>query len=165
MTFNLIGLGLEVNSISVAAKKEIDNSDKIYLETYTVNFPYEIKDLENSLDKNIIPLNREEVENEEILKEAKEKDVSLLVYGDSLSATTHMQLILKCKQEKIPYKVFHNESILTAIGVTGLQPYKFGKTTSMPNWREHTNKPTSYLDILKENKSINAHTLMPLGLL
>jgi len=30
----------------------------------------------------------------------------------------------------------------------------------MPNWAEHTNKPTSFTNYIKENSSISAHTLI-----
>ena len=160
MTLNLIGLGLNLNSISAEALETIKSSNKIYLENYTVNFPYPIKDLEKTISKKITPLDRAKVEDESIIKEAKSQNISLLVYGDSLSATTHIQLILAAKKQKIPYKIFHNASIMTAIAETGLQLYKFGKTASMPNWEEHTNKPTSFINYIKQNQSIDAHTLL-----
>ena len=49
---------------------------------------------------------------------------------------------------------------MITIAETGLQLYKFGKTSSMPNWKEHTNKPTSFMNYIKENQSIKAHTLI-----
>jgi len=156
MTLNLIGLGLNANSISADALATIKSSDKVYLENYTVNFPYKIKDLNIKLTE----LDRSKVEDESIIQEAKSKNISLLVYGDALSATTHIQLILACKKQNIPYEIFHNASILTAISETGLQLYKFGKTASMPNWAEHTNKPTSFANYIKQNQSIKAHTLI-----
>ena len=156
MTFYLIGTGMNKNSIGADALEILKTCDKIYLENYTVNFPYKIKDLKIKLTE----LDRTKVEDESILQEAKEKNVALLVYGDSLSATTHIQLILEAKKQNIEYKIFHNASIMTAIAETGLQLYKFGKTTSMPNWKEHTNKPKSFADIIKQNQSIKAHTLI-----
>jgi len=63
-------------------------------------------------------------------------------------------------KKNIPYQILHNASILTAIAETGLQPYKFGKTASMPSWSEHTNKPTSFTNYIKENQSIKAHSLI-----
>ena len=156
MTLNLIGTGLTQNSLTAEALEAIKSSDKVYLENYTVNFPYKIKDLKIKLTE----LDREKVEDESILKEAKSKNISLLVYGDALSATTHIQLIIEAKKQKIPYKIFHNASIITAIAETGLQLYKFGKTASMPNWAEHTNKPTSFTNYIKQNQSIKAHTLI-----
>ncbi|MCK5321216.1 diphthine synthase [Candidatus Pacearchaeota archaeon] len=160
MTFNLVGIGLNKESLSVDALKVLKTCDKIYLENYTVNFPYPLNELEKELGLKFIELKRASIEDESIIEESKDQNIALLVYGDSLSATTHIQLILECKKQKIEYRIFHNASIITAIAETGLQPYKFGKTASMPNWEEHTNKPTSFMNYIKENQSIKAHTLI-----
>lgn len=160
MTLNLIGLGMNENSITVEALKAIKSSKKVYLEKYTVDFPYPIKNLEKSLKKKIILLERERVENESILEEAKKQNISLLVYGDSLSATTHIQLITSCKTKKIKFQIFHNSSILTAVAETGLQLYKFGKTASLPRWIPDKFEPTSFVEIIKENQKAKAHTLL-----
>lgn len=160
MAFYLIGIGLNEKSITAEALEIIRSLDKIYLENYTVNFPYSLEALEKELDVKIEPLERRFVEDESILKEAMGRDVALLVYGDSLSATTHIQLVLSCKKQNIPYRILHNSSVLTAVAETGLSLYKFGKTASMPNWKEHTNKPTSFMKYLKENLSVKAHTLI-----
>ena len=160
MTFYLIGTGLDKNSISADALEILKTCDKVYLENYTVNFPYSFEELENEIKIKFIELKRNAVEDETILEEAKTKKIALLVYGDSLSATTHTQLILSCKKQSIPYQIFHNSSIIIAVAETGLQLYKFGKTASMPNWKEHTNKPTSFMNYIKDNLSIQAHTLI-----
>ena len=160
MTLHLIGTGMTKNSIPADALESLKQCDKIYLENYTVNFPYPKEELESQYNIKIQELDRARVEDESILEEAKESQVALLVYGDSLSATTHMQLILECKKQNIEYQVYHNASILTTIAETGLSLYKFGKTTSMPNWAEHTNKPTSFANYIKQNQSIDAHTLI-----
>ncbi len=148
------------NSISVDAFETLKTCDKIYLENYTVNFPYSIKKLQSQYDIKIKELDRTKVENESVIEEAKSKDIVLLVYGDSLSATTHMQLILECKKQEIPYKIFHNASIITTVAETGLSLYKFGKTASMPNWKEHKNKPTSFMSYIKDNLATLSHTLI-----
>lgn len=160
MTLHLIGTGMTSNSLTSEATETLKSFNKIYLENYTVNFPYPKSELEKNYKIKIQELPREQVENESILTEAKDQEIALLVYGDSLSATTHMQLILECKKLMIPYKIYHNASILTTIAETGLSLYKFGKTTSMPNWAEHTNKPTSFISYIKQNLSIDAHTLI-----
>ena len=160
MAFYLIGTGMNKNSISTDALETLKFCNKIYLENYTVNFPYSIKKLEYQYNLKIKELDRTKIEDESVIQDAKNKNIALLVYGDTLSATTHMQLIIECKKQKIPYQIFHNASILTTIAETGLSLYKFGKTSSMPNWTEHTNKPTSFMDYIKENQSIKAHTLI-----
>ncbi len=158
MTFYLIGLGMNENSITAEAMNEIKKCEEIFIEEYTVDFPYNKKVLEELLKRNIKTLNREDLENESILKNSTQKNIGLLVYGDALSATTHTQLILACIKKGIPYKVLHNASILITIAQTGLQLYKFGKITSIPKWKE-SYRPTSFLDYYIENKSIKAHTL------
>ncbi len=160
MTLNLIGTGLTNNSLTTESLEIIKTCDKIYLENYTVNFPYPKEELEQNYNLEITELKRGQVENESILQEAKEQNIALLVYGDCLSATTHMQLIISAKRQNIKTRIFQNASILLATGRTGLSLYKFGKTTSMPNWAEHTNKPTSFAKYIKENNSIKAHTLI-----
>jgi len=159
MVFYLIGLGLSLTSLSEEAKEIIKKAEKVYLEGYTVDFPYKIQDLEKELGQKIISLNRQETENEKFVEEAKKKEIVLLVYGAPLIATTHTSLLLKCKKEKISFKIIQNASIFDAIAETGLQLYKFGKTASLPAWKENW-KPDSFIDILKENLGIGAHTLL-----
>lgn len=159
MTFNLIGTGLNEKSLTLEALELIKNSEHVYLENYTVDFPYDKKILEKVTGKKIEELPREKVESEEFIKNAKKQNISLLVYGDALSATTHSELILSCKKNKVPFKIVHNASVLTAISEAGLQLYKFGKTASMPTWKE-TWRPDSFIEIVKQNLSIQAHTLL-----
>ena len=129
------------------------------IENYTVDYPYLILEIEKLVEKEIKELGRVDVENEKFLDEAKKKNISLLVYGNPLSATTHISLILTCKKQKIPYKIIHAESILTAISETGLQLYKFGKTASMPKFQKNF-EPDSFLNIILDNEKIKAHTLL-----
>ena len=159
MTFYLVGLGLNEKSLGLEALEVLKKCSKVYLEDYTVDFPYSIKELENQLKVKIIELDREEVESEKFVEEAKNKDIALLVYGDVLAATTHISLVLKCKKDKINWKILHNASIFDAVSETGLQMYKFGKTASIPAWRESFT-PDSFADIIKDNLKIKAHTLV-----
>jgi len=154
----LIGLGLSEKSFGLEAREAIDSSTKIYLESYTVEFPYKKEDLEKQLKgKKIIPVDREFVEQklDELIKEAKTNTVSLLVYGSPLTATTHITIIDEAKKNKVKVKVIHSSSIFDAIAETGLQVYKFGKTASLPAF-----KADSYIDLVKDNQKIKAHTLI-----
>ena len=159
MTFNLIGTGLNEKSLTLEALELIKDSDHVYLENYTVDFPYDKKILEKVIGKKIEELPREKVESEEFIKNAKKQNISLLVYGDSLSATTHSELILTCKKNKVPFNIVHNASIMTAIAETGLQLYKFGKTASMPTWKDNW-KPNSFAQLIEQNLSMDSHTLL-----
>jgi len=157
--FYLIGLGLDLKSISAKALEILEKCEKVYLESYTTDFHYSVPQLEKFINKKIKELGRKQVESEKIVQEGKNKDVALLVYGNPLSATTHIQLILACKKKKIKYKIIHSESVLTAIAETGLQLYKFGKTASMPEFRQEY-KPDSWYNIILQNEKIKAHTLL-----
>ena len=159
MSFNLIGTGLNEKSLTLEALELLKDSDAVYLENYTVDFPYDKKILEKVIGKKIEELPREKVESEEFIKNAKKQNISLLVYGDSLSATTHSELILTCKKNKVPFNIVHNASVLTAIAETGLQLYKFGKTASMPTWKDNW-KPDSFAQLIEQNLSMDAHTLL-----
>ncbi len=159
MTFYLIGLGLDKKKLSLDALEKIKKCKKIYLETYTVNFPYSLAEIEKVIGKKIVELDRENVENEKIVSQAKKENIALLIYGNPLAATTHIQLILQAKKKKIPYEIIHSESILTAIAESGLQLYKFGKTASMPKFKKNYN-PDSFYDIIIQNEKIKAHTLL-----
>jgi diphthine synthase len=157
----LIGLGLDLHGISEKGLNIVKRCKRVYVEDYTVDFPYSIGELKEFLDKKIIPAGRELVEGLSIVDEAQKMDVTLLIYGNPLIATTHVSLMQEAKRLGIKCKIIHNASILDAVAETGLQIYKFGKITSMPKWEEEKNfVPESFIETIIENKSINAHSLI-----
>lgn len=155
----IIGLGLNEDGISKYGLEIVKRCKRIYLEDYTVDFPYSKGRLEEVIEKKIIPADREFIEGFEIVDEAKRLDVALLIYGSPFTATTHISLIQEAKKCGIRYKVIYNASIFDAIGETGLQIYKFGKIASIPKWEKNFN-PSSFMEIVRENQSIEAHSLM-----
>jgi diphthine synthase len=157
----LIGLGLELKDISLKALDAIKSSNKVYLENYTSTFPYKIDDLEKLIGKPVIPSGRRQFEDDvqTLIDDARQTNISILVYGDPLAATTHITILREAEKQKIKTQVIHNISVLNAVSDTGLQLYKFGKTTSLPKWQKNY-KPTSFLEIIKENFSIKAHSLI-----
>jgi len=154
----LIGLGLNNKGISKEGLNVLDRCHKVFLEGYTVDFPYDLEDLHLG-KKKIIPLSRKEVESNFLIKEAKGRNVALLVYGSPLFATTHMTLLLDAEEQGIKTKVVYSSSIFDAIAETGLQLYKFGKIASMPEWSKGY-MPDSFIDIVVDNKKIKAHSLI-----
>ena len=155
----LIGLGLSKKGISKEGLEALSKCKKVYLENYTVDFPYTVHQLEEVLNKKIKPLNREEVEDLRIVDESKKMDVALLVYGSPLTATTHVTIINECRHSRVKCKVIHNASIFDAVAQTGLQLYKFGKVASMPAWKKSF-EPTSFMKIVQQNLSQEAHSLI-----
>ncbi len=166
MTLYLIGLGLSTaKDITVQGLEIVKRCDKIYLENYTSLLQCTLADLEKLYGKKIIPAAREftEQQSEKIIQEAKTKKIAFLVVGDPFSATTHIELFRLAKEKNVPVDVIHNASILTAIGITGLQLYKFGRTTSIP-FPEDVPKLEAPYTILQENRLLNMHTLFLLDL-
>jgi len=154
----LIGLGLNEQGISKQGLLTISKCAKVYLEGYTVDFPYDIeKDLK--LGKKVEVLERKDVESNKLIKEARSRKVVLLVYGSPLFATTHMSLINDAKAQGVRVKILYSASIFDGIAETGLQLYKFGKISSMPTWRNNY-EPDSFLDFVEQNQSIKAHSLI-----
>src|SRR4030042_2499276 len=150
----LIGLGLELEGISKKGFEIAKRCKRIYLEKYTVDFPYSLKDIEEVIGKKVIPAERIFVESMEIIDEAKKMDVALLVYGSPLTATTHISLLQEAKRCRVKVEIIYNASILDAVAQTGLQLYKFGKTTSMPKWDKSKNfTPDSFIKTVQENLS------------
>jgi len=159
MVLHLIGLGLNQRSISKEGLDALSKCKKVYLESYTVEFPYTPKQLEEIIGKKVVLADREKVENLSIVDESKKLNVALLVYGSPLTATTHITLLDECRQSGIKYKVYYNGSIFDAIAETGLQIYKFGKVASMPTWQKSF-EPTSFMKIVKTNLETEAHSLI-----
>jgi diphthine synthase len=155
----LIGLGLNERGISKEALEIIPRCKKVYLEGYTVDFPYTEQALVDEIGKKVIPADRMKVEDLSIIDEAKKMDIALLIYGSPLAATTHITLIQEAIASGVKYKVVQGTSIFDAIAETGLQMYKFGKTTSMPYWKK-SYEPESFMDVVNENQSIKAHSLI-----
>ena len=155
----LIGLGLNVDGVSTFGLETIKRCKRVYLENYTIDFPYSAGELAEKLGKKLIPADREKVEGLEIVDEAKKMDVALLIYGSPLTATTHISLIQECKRLGVRHKIIYNASILDAVAETGLQLYKFGKVASMPAWKKNFT-PDSFMKIVQDNQSMKAHSLI-----
>lgn len=164
MPLYFIGLGLNnEKDITISGLEAIKKCDLVYLENYTSVLNCKKEDLEKFYNKKIILAPRQKVENDtnEIIENAKTRNVAFLVAGDPFAATTHIDLFLRAKKEEIKCVVIHNASIITSVGVTGLQVYKFGKTTSIPFDNENVEVP---YDVLKGNLSLGLHTMFLLDL-
>lgn len=166
MALYLIGIGLnDEKDISLKGLEIVKKCDFVYLENYTAVLNSDVSSLERLYGKKIILADRDVVEKEAektILKNAKNSDVAFLVVGDPLAATTHIDLILRAKNLGIKYFVINNASILTAIGITGLQLYKFGRIASIP-FPENVKSENAY-NVTKENQKNDLHTLLLLDL-
>ena len=163
----LVGLGIfDEKDLSIRGLESLRNCSEIYAEFYTNYFSGSLSNLEDLIGKKIIPLQRgdlEEIPEQNVLKSSLKQDVALLISGDPMVATTHIDIILRAKKLGIPYKIIHSSSVYSAIGEAGLQIYKYGKTASLV-YPEKNYFPTSPYDILSENQKMGLHTLFLLDI-
>jgi diphthine synthase len=163
----MIGLGLGgPNSITMDGVIALSMSDYLFYETYTSPIHSETLEwVKLKSQKKLIHLSRSQVEEPtELIDLAREKNVALLIVGDALSATTHVSLLLDCKNNNIEYQVIHNASVLTAVaGILGLQHYNFGPVATLV-LPEGNYKPLSPIDKIKTNMKNGNHTLVLLDI-
>jgi len=161
MTLYIIGLGLnDEKDITLKGLEKVRSADKIYLESYTAILQCGKERLEELYGKKVILADRDFVEkgSESMINEAKEKEIAFLVVGDPMSATTHLDLYLRAVKQNIKIEIIHNASVMNAVGIVGLELYKYGKTTSVVFPEEGWDVQTHY-DVIKQNKASGLHTL------
>jgi len=162
----LIGMGPgRISSMTIEARNAAKSADFRRYEAYTALWPEnELQSLENDIGS-IEKVMRPEVENPaEILELAKQSLVALLVVGDPLQATTHVDLQLQAMESGVECIVFHGISITTLVtGSIGLSNYRFGRQTTITypygGW-----VATSPLEVIAVNLLQNQHTLALLDL-
>lgn len=163
----IIGLGLgDERDITLKGLEAVKKCDKVYMEAYTslLSFGLSTTALENLYGKPIALADREFVEEkaDEFLSEARHADVAFLVVGDPFGATTHADLVVRAKKMGIDVKTVHNASVMNAIGICGLQLYRYGETVSIPFFTD-TWRPDSFYEKIQGNRSMGLHTLCLLG--
>ncbi len=153
----LIGLGFEENDLSLQAL-ETAKQCECFCEFYTLEWQGSLKALEKIIGKKIAVLQRPDLEEnlQKFIEKAESKDIALLVPGDPLAATTHIDLVIEAKKQNIPVRIIHSSSIFSAVAECGLQLYKFGRSATLPK--------TKQLQLVKESVSMNKqnglHTLL-----
>lgn len=162
----LIGMGPgRTDSMTIEAKNAAKSADFRRYEAYTALWPAdELAKLEEDIG-DIEMVMRPEVESPtELLDLAKNHLVALLIVGDPLQATTHVDIQLQALEAGINCVVFHGISITTLVtGAIGLSNYRFGRQTTITypygGW-----VATSPLEVIAVNLFQNQHTLALLDL-
>ena len=162
----LIGMGPgKFSTMTIEAIQAAKQCDSLRYEAYTALWPQDELDLLEAECGEITKVMRPEIESPELLFElAKNSLVGLLVVGDPLQATTHVDLQLQAAEAGIECITFHGISITTIVtGALGLSNYKFGRQTTLTypygGW-----VATSPLEVLAQNYHLNLHTLALLDL-
>lgn len=162
-----VGLGLyDEKDISLKGLEAVRAADVVYAEFYTSRLMgTSLEKLQDLYGRDVRILSRHDVEvDPAFLEEARDTDVAFLVGGDPMVSTTHLDLRLRALEMGIETKVIHSSSIVTAVaGLTGLQNYRFGRSTTIPFPYSARGKrivpETPYL-VLKENLARNLHTML-----
>ncbi len=162
----LIGMGPgTVAGMTLEALEAAKKATHRRYEAYTALWPKsELDALEEKIGS-IERVMRPEVEQpDELFTLAKTSLVALLVVGDPLQATTHVDLQLQAEEAGIECLVFHGVSITTIVtGAIGLSNYRFGRQTTLTypygGW-----VATSPLEVLAANRFRNLHTVALLDL-
>lgn len=164
---SLIGMGLcDERDISARGLDEIRSADVVFAEQYTSA----LKDgalsaLERISGKRIQLLGRKDLEEGAVVTEAAEGSrVALLVAGDPMTATTHVDLRLRAAERSIDTVVIHASSVMTAVpGLLGLQHYKLGRVTTIPFKRDGF-APTSPYELVLDNLQRGLHSIILLDI-
>jgi diphthine synthase len=155
-----VGLGISgVKSISLEARDILSKADIVYLEQFTSPIgKSDLVKIKKMTQGEFKPVKRWLVEDgNEILKNAKQKKVVLLSYGDPYIATTHIELRTRAIQEKIKTQSIHASSSLTSmIGECGLHFYKIGRIATIMSEMKSLTTPyyVIYKNVIEGNHTI-----------
>ena len=162
----LIGMGPgNIQGMTVEALEAAKSADIRRYEAYTALWSdSDLEELEEKIGE-IDRIMRPEVENpKDLLELASEKVVALLIVGDPLQATTHVDLQLQAEEMGVSCRVIHGISITNLVtGAIGLSNYRFGRQTTLTypyqGWIA-----TSPLEVVAVNRAQGLHTLVLLDL-
>lgn len=164
-----VGLGLHTDrGLSLQGLDEAKTADKAFAELYTSLMPeHDLAKLQKLVGKRITLVSRKDLEDDcgkKLLEGAEKGKAILLVPGDPLIATTHVDLRIRAERQGIKTRIVHGASIVSAVtGLSGLQNYKFGRSVTIPFTDSDVVADTSY-NVIGENKKRGLHTLCFLDL-
>jgi diphthine synthase len=162
----LVGLGIwDEGDITLKGIQVCKKSGKVYAELYTSAWGGDLKKLEKVIGKGIKVVQRSDMEENasRLVKEAKKRDIAILVPGDPLSATTHSGIMDEAMKSNVRVEVVHSSSVFTAVAETGLSLYNFGKTiTVVAPGKKY--RPDSFYETIRENIGKGMHTLLLLDI-
>ena len=125
----LIGIGPgDLRHMTSFALSVAEACDKRYLEGYTAILPDDQEEKLGDLVGDWSKVMREDIENPvEIIRQAKNVMVGIMVVGDPMQATTHIDLKIRCQESGVPFHVVPGLSATSlAVSLSGMQSYRFG---------------------------------------
>ena len=158
----LMGLGpRNLEYMSKYANDIANACSKRYLEGYTAILPPNQEEKLEAVVGEWERIMRPDVENPDVLlKMAKEIPVALLIVGDPMQATTHVDLEARCNEMEIDFNVVPGiTATALAVSLSGLQSYRFGRQVTIP-FSYGNYLPYSPLEMICNNYENNLHTLV-----
>ena len=132
-----IGLGISgISELSEKTRNIIKNAEVVYLESFTSPISNDEKNELHSICNGEFKIAKRWMveDGNEILENAKQKEIVLVSYGDPYIATTHLELKTRATIDKIETRTIHSSSIVSSlIGEVGLHYYKVGKVLTIMN--------------------------------
>ncbi|MEO2221290.1 MAG: diphthine synthase [Nitrosopumilus sp.] len=157
---SFVGLGISgFESIPIEGLDVISTADIVYLEQFTSPIgKSDLEKIQNAIKGEFKPAKRWLVEDgNEILENAKEKNVVLLSYGDPYIATTHIELRARAIENKTETRSIHASSSLTSmIGECGLHFYKVGRIATIMSEMKSLTTPyyVIYKNLIEGNHTV-----------
>jgi diphthine synthase len=164
-----VGLGLHSEkSLTLQGLEEAKTAETVFAEFYTNLMPeLSFARLERLAEKKVAIVSRRDLEDDcgkKILEASEKGKAVLLVPGDPLIATTHLDLRIRAERQGIKTRVVHAASVISAVmGLSGLHTYKFGRSVTIPFTDRDVVADTAY-SVIEENKKRGLHTLCFLDL-
>jgi diphthine synthase len=157
---SFVGLGISgFESIPIEGLDAISTADIVYLEQFTSPIgKSDLEKIQNAIKGEFKPAKRWLVEDgNEILENAKGKNVVLLSYGDPYIATTHIELRARAIENKTETRSIHASSSLTSmIGECGLHFYKVGRIATIMSEMKSLTTPyyVIYKNLIEGNHTV-----------
>ncbi|MFB6110602.1 MAG: diphthine synthase [Halodesulfurarchaeum sp.] len=168
---SFVGLGLyDERSVTIEGRDAIRDAEAVFAEFYTSRLvAADLEDLEAYHDVEIELRDRDGVERDPdpILAAGRDGSAAFLTAGDPTVSTTHVDLRLRAHDRGIRTRIVHAPTAQTAAsGLTGLQNYRFGKSTTIPfPWAHGADGlPDSVLETIRNNRDRGLHTLVYLDI-
>ncbi|WP_247729081.1 diphthine synthase [Halovivax limisalsi] len=162
-----VGLGLyDERSITVEGREAIRTADRVFAERYTselIGASFEALSAHHDVEIEVRDRAGVEQDPEPILEAAASDDVVFCTAGDTMISTTHVDLRLRAEERDVDTRIIHGVTAQTAAsGLTGLQNYRFGPSTTLPfPWAHGADGlPASVTDTIAENRERGLHTLV-----
>ncbi len=161
-----LGIGYSLKHLTLEAIEYLSKADKVVIDKYTSLYEDDPAGLSEYTKGELVYASRKDLEGEgmnNLINEARSKNIVLAVPGDPFIATTHDSLRVEAIRKSVEVKVVNSLSVLTLIqSRLGLQAYRFGKTVTLvyPDYF----KPYSTIETIYENLNRRLHTIVLLDL-